>query len=331
MAAPDWLETLVYWWASANQFWQELSWDEWAASSGVMQPAMPLHSVQRGDTYFALCVRDDDGSIANIIPHRYVIDAGGYRRGGDDGITAEETAFEREIYIKRQLSPEEEQRHIEINEKIYRWSLPSPAIAQELLRVLPAAPSAVPTHGIRHWLAFSASGENGSLNTALLLKAVVVFGPGAHEGRLIEAVTLPWDEIIKIILRNPASIHDIPWYKWEELIAGAYRRAGFEEVILTPRSNDKGRDIIATKYGIGSIRIIDQVKAYRPGHLVTANDVRALIGVLHGDNASKGFLTTTSDFAPGIRTDPLITPFIPSRLDLIDGKALIGRLQALLR
>ena len=76
--------------------------------------------------------------------------------------------------------------------------------------------------------------------------------------------------------------------------------------------------------------LIDQVKAYKPGHLVTANDVRALMGVLQGDGASKGFLTTTSDFAPKIKDDPLITPFIPARLELINGSSLFKMLEKLL-
>ena len=59
---------------------------------------------------------------------------------------------------------------------------------------------------------------------------------------------------------------------------------------LTPRSGDHGRDVIAIKKGLGSIRVIDQVKAYKPGHRVTAKDVQALIGVLQGDGASKGLL-----------------------------------------
>ena len=59
---------------------------------------------------------------------------------------------------------------------------------------------------------------------------------------------------------------------------------------------------------------------------MTANDVRALMGVLQCDGASKGFLTTTSDFAPKIDKDPLIVPFIPSRLELINGHALFNRL-----
>src|SRR5207302_915021 len=92
---------------------------------------------------------------------------------------------------------------------------------------------------------------------------------------------------------------------------------------------DYGRDVIAIKKGLGSIRVIDQVKAYKPPHLVDANDVRALMGVLQGDGASKGFLTTTSDFAPRIRIDPLIVPFMPARLELINGEMLFARLNEL--
>jgi restriction system protein len=84
--------------------------------------------------------------------------------------------------------------------------------------------------------------------------------------------------------------------------------------------------VIAIKRGLGSIRVIDQVKAYKPGHLVTADDVRALLGVLQGDGASKGFLTTTSDFAPKLGEDPLLVPFMPSRIELINGSKLLGRL-----
>jgi restriction system protein len=55
------------------------------------------------------------------------------------------------------------------------------------------------------------------------------------------------------------------------------------------------------------------------------------MGVLHLDGASKGFITTTSDFAPRIMTDPLITPFIPARLELVNGKTLLARLEELAR
>jgi restriction system protein len=165
----------------------------------------------------------------------------------------------------------------------------------------------------------------------LLLQALIVPGDKTAEGRLIEAVTTPWFDIVEILKSDPNVAYQIPSDRWEEIIAGAYSKAGFEEVTLTPRSGDYGRDVIAIKKGLGSIRVIDQVKAYKPGNLVTANDVRALAGVLQGDGASKGFLTTTSDFAPRLRTDPLITPLIPSKLELINGIALLARLEELAR
>lgn len=160
----------------------------------------------------------------------------------------------------------------------------------------------------------------------LVLKSVVLFGETTDEGKIVEAVTLPWFEILEFLKNDPNAAFQIPPDKWEELIAGAYRQSGFEEVILTPRSGDYGRDVIAIKKGIGTVRVIDQVKAYKPGHLVTANDVRALLGVLQGDGASKGFLTTTSDFAPKLSSDPLLQPFMPSRVELINGEKLLKRL-----
>jgi restriction system protein len=172
--------------------------------------------------------------------------------------------------------------------------------------------------------------NNALLDTpSLLLQAVIVPGDKTQEGQLVEAVTLPWFDIIKLLSRDPAIAHQIQARKWEEIIAGAYQKAGFDEVTLTPRSADLGRDVIAVKRGLGSIRVIDQIKAYAPGHLVTADDVGALLGVLHGDKASKGFLTTTSDFAPKLCDDILLKPFMPAQLELINGEALLARLKEL--
>jgi restriction system protein len=165
--------------------------------------------------------------------------------------------------------------------------------------------------------------------TSLLLQTVIVPGAKTDEGQLIEAVALPWFEIIELLRRDPALAYQIEPRKWEEIIAGAYQRAGFDEVTLTPRNGDFGRDVIAVKRGLGTIRIIDQVKAYGPNHLVTADEVRALLGVLQGDKASKGFLTTTSDFAPKLHDDILLKPFMPAQLELINGKMLLARLEEL--
>ena len=165
---------------------------------------------------------------------------------------------------------------------------------------------------------------------ALTLKAILDFGGKVDDGRLVEAVALPWFDIMRMIKRDPDSIYEINPFTWEEIIAGAYTRAGFDEVILTPRSGDKGRDVIATKHGIGSVRFFDQVKAYKPGHLVTAEEVRAMVGtVTAAQNVSKGIVTTTSGFAPRIITDDFVKHMIPYRLELKARDDLLAWLNAL--
>ncbi|MFO0863973.1 MAG: restriction endonuclease [Gemmataceae bacterium] len=163
---------------------------------------------------------------------------------------------------------------------------------------------------------------------AILLQSVVEKSEGTSEGQIVEAVSIPWFMIAKLIEKHPSVVYQIDPRKWEELIAGWYTAAGFDEVILTPRSSDFGRDVIAVKYGMLTVRVIDQVKAYKEDLLVPANDVRALLGVLQADQrATKGFVTTTSDFAPRIADDPFIAPFLPFRLELINGSKLIERIK----
>lgn len=184
---------------------------------------------------------------------------------------------------------------------------------------------------------YSVAGAYGSVNAkaltlptaGLLLQTVVELGAKTDDGFIIHAVTLPWFAIVEALQRDPKLAHQLSSRLWEEIVAGAYERAGFDEVILTPRSGDFGRDVIATKHGLGTVRVIDQVKANGPGHLVTANDVRALLGVLDADGASKGFLTTTSDFAPRLPEDRLLKKYLGSQLELVNGTQLLARLKKL--
>lgn len=164
----------------------------------------------------------------------------------------------------------------------------------------------------------------------VLIGAIVDRVERRPEGSLIVVLQPAWDSIAKLLRDNPSELPQLSPDQWEELIAGAYDKAGYDEVVLTPRSGDGGRDIIAVKRGYHSIRIIDQVKAYAPGHPVPANDVRALVGVLLSDPlATKGIVTTTSTFAPRILDDPSIARHMPFRLELHDGEEVRKRLLAL--
>jgi restriction system protein len=173
------------------------------------------------------------------------------------------------------------------------------------------------------------------VNVKLILDSAPPFSFGAivtcqrevADGEIIKLVDPVYIRLIEEIKRDPQIIYQIDPRKWEELIAAAYDKAGFDEVILTPRSGDYGRDVIAIKYGFGSVKFIEQVKAYSPGHIVRADEVRALLGVLQAEqDASKAIFTTTSTFAPKIEDDKFIKPFLPFRLELIDKEKLLKRL-----
>jgi restriction system protein len=163
----------------------------------------------------------------------------------------------------------------------------------------------------------------------LLMQAILVPAGETPDGTLIKDVALPWFEIIKLLERDPDALYRLDWRKFEELVAGGYEREGYK-VTLTPRSADYGRDVIATKDGVGCIRIYDSIKKYAPGRPVKADDVRAMLGVLTGaGNVSKGIITTTSSFAPGIEKDPFLGHLMPYRLELRPRDVLIPWLRSL--
>ena len=162
--------------------------------------------------------------------------------------------------------------------------------------------------------------SRAELPELLLPAEIVAIGDSMPEGQLIEAVMLPWYDIINALVRDQNFLHQLDWRRVEELIAGAYTRDGWPEVILTPRSGDRGRDIIASKPGFGAIRFYDQVKAYGPGQRIPATDVRAIFGVVNlHQNVSKAVITTTAQFAPGVYEE--FKPVMPNRLELRDGSA----------
>lgn len=221
----------------------------------------------------------------------------------------------------------------------------NPTHVNELYSVLNGHPLAT-ILAVRHFAAGSAKTIAGLIATLRTFSFDELFGkllPAAaphfsllaivrpegrvKDGQLISFVKPAYERLLLELGRNPNSMYEIDPRKWEEIIAAAYDKAGFDEVILTPRSGDLGRDVIAIKKGFGSVKIIEQVKAYNRRHLVKADEVRALLGVLAAEpDATKAIFTTTSSFAPGIRSDRLLEPFMPYRLELIDGNALIHRL-----
>ena len=123
----------------------------------------------------------------------------------------------------------------------------------------------------------------------LLQNELISLGNRTSDGHIVTAVQLPWWTIVQKIKSDPAFLGYFSKNPraFEEFLAGLYREAGYDEVVLTPRSNDGGRDVIAIRRGFCSVKILGQAKAYSAGHLVSHDDCRAMVGVLTGDsNAS---------------------------------------------
>ena len=165
----------------------------------------------------------------------------------------------------------------------------------------------------------------------LLLGILIELGPKSDEGDVVHMVAPAWLELVRLIQVNPNIMETMGPRQFEELIAGGYKRAGFDSVILTPRSADHGVDVIAEKHGLGKLRIVDQVKRFTPGHRVTANDVRALgfVALVDSEN-TKGVVTTTSSFAPKIDHDRYLRKYLGDRIELVNGKSLLDRLVRLM-
>lgn len=164
---------------------------------------------------------------------------------------------------------------------------------------------------------------DGAQKASLVLSSLIVPEKLTSEGVLVRTTAAVWYEIVRQLGNDWSIAFQIPYDKWEEIVAGAFKNEGYDEVTLTPRSGDHGRDLIAVKHGIGSVKILGSVKAYGAGKLVRYDDVRALAGVLSTDlRASKGIIATTSDFPTNIETESSIAPLLPTRLELVNGKRL---------
>jgi restriction system protein len=143
------------------------------------------------------------------------------------------------------------------------------------------------------------------------------------EGWIIESVSPLWWVFLKELEKDHNAFFRLSDFQLEELIAGYYDETGWK-VTLTSQRADGGRDVIAEKEdGRGGVfRVIDQVKKYKPGHLVKADEVRSVMGLLGNHKVAKAYVSTTSDFAPLLKEDEEIKSYLPYRLTLVNGKEL---------
>jgi restriction system protein len=163
----------------------------------------------------------------------------------------------------------------------------------------------------------------GRRRAAVTVSNLIIPEHKTEEGILIRSTAAVWNEIAEALGDDWSLAFQIPPHRWEEIVAGAFHKEGYHEVILTPRSGDLGRDVIAIKHGVGCVKVIGSVKAFAPDNEVGYEYIREFIGVLTGEpDASKGIIATTSRFPAKVHEQKNIAPFLPTRLELMDGEKL---------
>ena len=153
MLEPD---PLVFRWAENSSEWVPVSWSAWSAFRGGQG-----HSFSAGDHRFVVCVVIEDGTIANLVPHRYQINHDGRVTDAFDGLDDTERAEVQRIMVDRDATPEDTERYRELMERGWRLAMPPFSAARKLLRNLPKPLSTEMQHGYRHFLE-ACGGNSGS-------------------------------------------------------------------------------------------------------------------------------------------------------------------------
>jgi restriction endonuclease Mrr len=102
---------------------------------------------------------------------------------------------------------------------------------------------------------------------------------------------------IDAVLKRPQEIYLGPPRRFEELVAFALSKSGYEDVQLTPLTRDGGYDIEAIRKWPTRERLIVECKRYSESNKVGRPTLDALLGVLHREKANQALLATTSSFS----------------------------------
>ena len=130
--------TVILHWDECETTWAQLPWRDWVRFRGFDDGGLSLLAgAEAGEHYFLVCVLDDRGELANVIPHRYVLSTDGRLVHGFDGLRQ----AEREEYCRIQLlllpTIEDSERYTELDARGFAVNLPPPHTVQPLLRALP--------------------------------------------------------------------------------------------------------------------------------------------------------------------------------------------------
>ncbi len=149
-----------------------------------------------------------------------------------------------------------------------------------------------------------------------------------NQDNTLSTLTMISREIEKLNKEQRASLRDhlerLTPYQFERLIKDLLTAMGYEDIILTSASRDKGVDITAvSQQGITTVKEVVQVKRFIKGN-VQRPVLDVLRGSLHRFHAFQGTIITLSDFAKGAKLAAYETGAAP--ITLINGEKLIDML-----
>lgn len=110
--------------------------------------------------------------------------------------------------------------------------------------------------------------------------------------------------LIAMILRSPNEVRNLTPRQFEEFVADVLAQLGFTDIVLTPRSGDGGKDVIASNKINGiPLAFYFECKKYAEGNKIQLDTLRALLGTMAHESTqvNKGVLVTTSTFTRGSR------------------------------
>jgi restriction system protein len=110
------------------------------------------------------------------------------------------------------------------------------------------------------------------------------------------------EELLIKLREEPELLYEIDPRKFEEVIAELMSRIGFQDVRLTPKTKDRGRDVIA-KFQVptGLLHVIAECKRLAPGNPVGLAIVERFLFTIEDERAAFGMIATTSYFSRGAR------------------------------
>ncbi|MGB5904461.1 MAG: hypothetical protein WBH00_16590 [Xanthobacteraceae bacterium] len=136
-------DPIVLHWNAATSEWTMIPWDAWMHFRALRGDFRALSGLKSGDHYFVVCIVDSDGTLYNILPHRYRLDADGHITDHHfDDLDGSERAFVSKWQVD-QDAPQgaDADKFDELRGRIWRGNLPPTDAARALIRNLPGFPA----------------------------------------------------------------------------------------------------------------------------------------------------------------------------------------------